>query len=161
MECGAFSQTFDRLCGADTVCGGNDEPGKTVDIGQESPFDETQPEYKVGARGTRARVKMRARRAFQRRRALPPVSLSQRYSATFTGPMGFQMCGPMGDNVGEVPLMVSSVTETATANGVNVNDRIIAINDESVAAISAMDFANKVAVAKLEGPVKITFETHM
>ena len=59
------------------------------------------------------------------------------------------------------PLMVSSVTETATANGVNVNDRIIAINDESVAAISAMDFANKVAVAKLEGPVKITFETHM
>ena len=75
--------------------------------------------------------------------------------------MGFQMCGPMGDNVGEVPLMVSSVTETATANGVNVNDRIIAINDESVAAISAMDFANKVAVAKLEGPVKITFETHM
>ena len=42
-----------------------------------------------------------------------------------------------------------------------MNDRIIAINDESVAAISAMDFANKVAVAKLEGPVKITFETHM
>ena len=68
------------------------------------------------------------------------------------------MCGPMGDNADGLPLMVSSVTEIATTNGVSVNDRIIAINDESVASVSAMDFANKVAVAKLDGPVKITFE---
>ena len=91
----------------------------------------------------------------------PRQEVYKRFTAVFEGQMGLQVYGPTGDNVGEVPLIVSSVAGAAASNGVKVNDRIIAINDESVAAISAMDFANKVAVAKLEGPVKITFETHM
>ena len=162
MECGAFAQTFDRLCGADNACGGLEEPDQTSEFGHGSPFEETQQErYKVGARALNRRS--RGAPCFRNRRFAPAPSRAraQRYTATFTGPMGFQMCGPMGDNVGEMPLMVSSVTETATANGVNVNDRIVAINDESVASVSAIDFANKVAVAKLDGPVKITFETRI
>ena len=88
----------------------------------------------------------------------PRQEVYKRFTAVFEGQMGLQVYGPTGDNVGEVPLIVSSVAGAAASNGVKVNDRIIAINDESVASVSAMDFANKVAVAKLDGPVKITFE---
>ena len=88
----------------------------------------------------------------------PRQEVYKRFTAVFEGQMGLQVYGPTGDNVGEVPLIVSSVAGAAASNGVKVNDRIIAINDEPLVSVSAMEFANKVAVAKLDGPVKITFE---
>jgi hypothetical protein len=59
--------------------------------------------------------------------------------------MGLQVYGPTGDNVGEVPLIVSSVMGAAQSNGVKVNDRIIAINEEPLPIpMDVIDFGNKV-----------------
>ena len=125
----ACGSVVDRLCGTDGACVGQGDED-CVDIGD--LMVENGPRQEV----------------------------YKRFTAVFEGQMGLQVYGPTGDNVGEVPLMVSSVTETATANGVNVNDRIIAINEEPLAIpMDVIDFGNKVAAAKLDGPVRITFET--
>ena len=63
-------------------------------------------------------------------------------------------------NVGLLPSPPALWRSAAASNGVKVNDRIIAINEEALPIpMDVIEFGNKVARAKLDGPVRITFET--